>query len=1021
MKKILLSLMAVAMVAFSANATKIYVCGTKITGTTSFSAGGGTVSYNDNTRTLTITDVIYSKSGSNNNGISVDEVSGALTIKLIGTVEFRIGDADAVLCKSKKTTYIDVSGTALFLSSSSGHAGLKLQDGDVYLEGSGSLTIVNYVQDGCAIKGGAGTENLTFRIKDCVVGGINRTYGIKNLNSVTIDSRSSNYEFTNSRNWYQRSTQIRIYGGNTIVGATYPPVVDVNHWYNQGGVSLYLPYGTYFSEDQKCFVNNQGWDLSNTSLKFDDLRDNPDLTVDGNFLYKKDTMDDGVTCAVLVCPKVSFLRLQNKPAILDVPGYAPLNGTYLPVWINNYAFDNTDDNFYNLEQINFGYGTRYIASWAMPNLPNLRGISLPSTLKKVGSYIFHHSGNSDRYIFIHWSTLDPTSAEWSQQTMNNARFEKGILTLPTLDAIQKSQGTWVGYIFQVLDYPTGDYDFQVENKNYVVNDDANGKMSLVGGSVYNSTVFSITPSNTVYHATASEGGKTFTCNEIAPTAFKFNAGSFIIMDGITKFNCTATSIKEVGREAFYGADNLTWVSLPSSVTLIGDSCFQNCEELTNIEMPTGLTKIGTNLFKNCKSLNSITIPENVTYVSISAFRGCSGLKTINWNAKNGRFPDAEVSDFADLPFWGLNNVNTINIGNSVNYIQRWLFAQLPGLKTLTLGNSLYEIEEYAFYQCNNLTSVNLPNSLLSIGKYAFSQTGLTSMTIPNNLEEIDMGAFDGCPNLTMVNWNNTKITETSAPFYNCSALKNFYFCNGMTIIPHNICYKVTGLTSVSIPSTVTEIGVQAFAYCSALKSLSLPQSVKTIGQCAFLGSGLTSVTVPNLVTKLDVGTFAQCTSLKSVSLPQGLKTIDAGAFYLTGLTSITIPSSVNTIGQQAFSNCTSLANIYPKMTNPASLSYGEQIFEGVNKQTCKLTVPVGTLSKYKNTMPWKEFYNIVEGSGGVVGDVNGDGSVNAADITALYNFILNGDETYLSTSDVNNDNAVNAGDVTAVYNIILGN
>ena len=56
----------------------------------------------------------------------------------------------------------------------------------------------------------------------------------------------------------------------------------------------------------------------------------------------------------------------------------------------------------------------------------------------------------------------------------------------------------------------------------------------------------------------------------------------------------------------------------------------------------------------------------------------------------------------------------------------------------------------------------------------------------------------------------------------------------------------------------------------------------------------------------------------------------------------------------------------------------------------------------------------------IVGDVNGDGSVNAADVTALYNYILNGDQTYLATSDVNRDDAVNAGDVTAVYNIILG-
>ncbi len=56
----------------------------------------------------------------------------------------------------------------------------------------------------------------------------------------------------------------------------------------------------------------------------------------------------------------------------------------------------------------------------------------------------------------------------------------------------------------------------------------------------------------------------------------------------------------------------------------------------------------------------------------------------------------------------------------------------------------------------------------------------------------------------------------------------------------------------------------------------------------------------------------------------------------------------------------------------------------------------------------------------VEGDVNGDGSVNAADVTALYSFILNGNTTYEATSDINNDNSINAADVTAVYKIILG-
>lgn len=57
----------------------------------------------------------------------------------------------------------------------------------------------------------------------------------------------------------------------------------------------------------------------------------------------------------------------------------------------------------------------------------------------------------------------------------------------------------------------------------------------------------------------------------------------------------------------------------------------------------------------------------------------------------------------------------------------------------------------------------------------------------------------------------------------------------------------------------------------------------------------------------------------------------------------------------------------------------------------------------------------------VPGDVNGDGTVTAADITALYSFLLNNDVTNLSNGDQNNDGNITAGDVTAVYNILLGN
>ena len=241
MKKILF-LMIAAMMVLSSSATKIYVCGQKITGTTSFSAAGGTVSYDNSTRTLNITNVDYTKTGSSNNGISVDEVSGNLTINLYGTVRFTIGDADAVLCKCKLsgttlTTTINVYGNAEFRSKSSGHAGLKLQDGNVNLQGNGTLKITNTnsSSSACAIKGGAGTENLLFQIKECTVQSNGpRLYHLKNLSF----DKTGNY---GSGDYSTMSTRITFKPGNSnTVHAS--SVTNINTY---NGVGLFLPIDFY--------------------------------------------------------------------------------------------------------------------------------------------------------------------------------------------------------------------------------------------------------------------------------------------------------------------------------------------------------------------------------------------------------------------------------------------------------------------------------------------------------------------------------------------------------------------------------------------------------------------------------------------------------------------------------------------------------------------------------------------------------------------------------------------------------
>ena len=255
MKKFLLLLLFIAIVTVSASATKIYVCGTKITGTTSFNAGGGTVNYNANTNTLTISNVDYTKTGSSNNGISVDEVSSDLTINLNGTVKFTIGDADAVLCKdaNKHNTFIYVSGTSTFTSKSSSHAGLKLQDCHVYLRGSGTLTIENTNSSNSA---NAMNENLIFQIKNCNISSKGpRLYNLNRVSFYRTDyndsgdyaTRTTTIIFKTPNNGTVHASNIKeVY--NPFTGTMYDPV----------GVHLFLPISKY--------LMNLGANLSSTSM-----------------------------------------------------------------------------------------------------------------------------------------------------------------------------------------------------------------------------------------------------------------------------------------------------------------------------------------------------------------------------------------------------------------------------------------------------------------------------------------------------------------------------------------------------------------------------------------------------------------------------------------------------------------------------------------------------------------------------------------------------------------------------------
>ncbi len=267
-------------------------------------------------------------------------------------------------------------------------------------------------------------------------------------------------------------------------------------------------------------------------------------------------------------------------------------------------------------------------------------------------------------------------------------------------------------------------------------------------------------------------------------------------------------------------------------------------------------------------------------------------------------------------FYGCSGLTNMTIPDNVTSIGACAFYGCMGLTNVTIPDGVTSIDYCTFLGCSGLTSVTIPDSITSIDDFAFEDcSGLTSVTIPDSVTEIGYSAFDGCTGLTSAGpigggysyefgWTD-KIPSNA--FSDCTSLASVTIPNSVTSIGENAFYGCIGLASVTIPDSVTEIGKGAFYHCTGLTGVMIPDSVTEIGERAFDGcTGLASVTISDSVTEISGGAFSGC----------------------TGLTSVTIPDSVTSIGQYAFSGCTGLTDVYYKGSktqwNAISISSGNE-------------------------------------------------------------------------------------------------
>ena len=148
-------------------------------------------------------------------------------------------------------------------------------------------------------------------------------------------------------------------------------------------------------------------------------------------------------------------------------------------------------------------------------------------------------------------------------------------------------------------------------------------------------------------------------------------------------------------------------------------------------------------------------------------------------------------------------------------------------------------------------------------------------------------------------------------FGGCTSLTSITIPDSVTSIGNFAFEKCTSLTSVAIPDSVTDIGQWAFWGCTSLTLVTIGDGVTSIGGAAFKEcTGLTSVTIGNRVTDIGGSAFYYCTSLTSVVIPDSVTSIDRDTFNsCTGLIEVTIGDGVGDIGYAAFENCTSLTTV----------------------------------------------------------------------------------------------------------------
>lgn len=542
-------------------------------------------------------------------------------------------------------------------------------------------------------------------------------------------------------------------------------------------------------------------------------------------------------------------------------------------------------------------------------------------------------------------------------------------------------------------------DFQEGQFYYSINRDRPSEVSVAR----NDDSYSSFTGELIIPSTVTYGGYTYTVTGISERAFNSCSGVTSVSIPSSMITIEWAAFEET---AFYNdpsnwVDNALYVDncliavkpevagetyeIAEGTRVIGEGAFYKCSSLTSVTIPSSVISIGYGAFADCTSLTSVSIPSSVMYIGSEVFDG-----TALYN---------DASNWVD---------NVLYVDNCLIETKR----DISGTYNIAEGTKV--IAESALSSCKSLTSITIPSSVIGIGRYAFpssvvltdiqvesgntaylSENGILynadqtvllcypggkkdrTLTIPANVRSFGYDAFDNNSYLDTIKWNAVNFTDFSYNIFpDWPYVSTLVIGEGVEHIPAYLCNEFSSsLRSLTIPSTVTSVGQDAFAGCGNLtvyknysqlrlpdflitNSPNLKELVSPITGFYFFSledlspiTGLKSLIVhsageyynriydcilsfanlqQNTLTCFDIESistyydtfipdkcFLDFTLLETAKVPNNLVSIGYRAFEnCRVLQEFTIPASVNEIGESAFENCRMLQEI----TIPASVN-----------------------------------------------------------------------------------------------------